>query len=72
MAEITPTPRAGHWITVDGVTVSEAAPRAGHWITVDGVTVSEAAPRAGHWIRVDSLPTFRRPTDGWSVGFLKF
>ena len=37
MAEITPTPRAGHWITVDGVTVSEAAPRAGHWIRVDSL-----------------------------------
>jgi hypothetical protein len=37
VAEITPTPRAGHWITVDGVTVSEAAPRAGTWLRIDAV-----------------------------------
>ena len=65
MAEITPTPRAGHWITVDGVTVSEAAPRAGHWITVDGVTVSEAAPRAGTWLRIDASGPVG---GGWRIG----
>ena len=44
MAEITPTPRAGHWITVDGVTVSEAAPRAGTWLRIDA-----SGPVGGGW-----------------------
>lgn len=45
-------------------------PAAGTWLRILGDT-SPDGPRAGTWLRVDAVD-FRRPVDGWSVGFLKF
>ena len=46
-------------------------PAAGTWLRVDSMEIQDSAPRAGTWLRIDAVD-FRRPTDGWSVGFLKF
>ena len=57
MGLISPTPRQGSWVEGDAFSGPwTPQPRQGSWVTMDGVTFDPWVP----------------PTDGWSVGFLKF
>ena len=46
-------------------------PAAGTWLRVDSMEIQDSAPRAGTWLRIDAVD-FRRPTDGWSVGSIRW
>ena len=76
MGLISPTPRQGSWVEGDAFTGPwQDQPRQGSWVESDSFSGPwTPQPRQGSWVTMDGV-TFDPwvpPTDGWSVGFLKF